>query len=126
MFSHLKTFVFGTSTALLALVMPFVASAQARGEGCLANFDSFGQIAQFLRCFINNSIIPILFGIAVIGFFFGVIRFVIGGRQDETKRQQGRTYMLWSILAIFVMVAVWGILQVLTGTFGFSFGIPQF
>ncbi len=48
-------------------------------------------------------LVPILVGIAFIVFFWGLSKFILNsGKPEEIKN--GRTYMLWGILALFVLM----------------------
>ncbi len=61
--------------------------------------------------------VPILLGLAVLTFFWGLVKF-INQAGDEKAVEEGRSLMVWGMIAIFVMVALWGILgwiQHLTG-----------
>jgi hypothetical protein len=86
--------------------------------------DSVGNILDFLTCLIISSIVPLLFAIATVGFIWGVMQMVINP-DDAEKRKQGKQYMIWGILAIFVMVSIWGLVQIITNTFGIQTLIPQ-
>ncbi|MBI2023940.1 hypothetical protein HYT00_00890 [Candidatus Giovannonibacteria bacterium] len=61
-----------------------------------------------------NKIIPLLFFIATIIFLWGVILYILSGG-DEEKRKEGRQYIVYGLVGLFVMVAVWGIVNVLIG-----------
>ena len=39
---------------------------------------------------------------------------------DEEKKGVAKEKMIYGIIALFVMVSVWGIVNVLSGTFGFT------
>ena len=54
--------------------------------------------------------------LATVIFLWGVIQYITAGGEEE-KIKSGRTYMLWGIIALFVMVAVWGLVGVITATF---------
>lgn len=109
----------------LLLVFPHAVSANQSGGGCINSFNTFGDIFIYITCIINSAIIPLIISLAIAMFMFGIVKFIANG-DDETKRKEGRQFMLWGIIGLFVMLAIWGILQVLTSTFGFSFGVPQF
>jgi hypothetical protein len=75
---------------------------------------------------ILGYIVPILIALAVIYFLFGVLKYVISGGDPE-KRAEGRNIMIWGIIAIFVMVSVWGLvrfLQNLTGVDTSNSSVP--
>lgn len=63
------------------------------------------------------NVVPLLIGIAVIVFLIGVIRYVTVGREEEEKRASARNMMIYGIIGIFVMVSVWGLVNILGGTF---------
>jgi len=52
-------------------------------------------------------------------FFWGIAIFIYNV-DDDKKRGEGKDWMVWSIVALFVMITVWGILGFLTGTFNIS------
>lgn len=66
---------------------------------------------------IINPLIPVLIGIAMIVFFWGVIQYVLNAESEE-KRSTGRQHMLWGIIGLFIMVSVWGIIYLLQDFFG--------
>lgn len=53
---------------------------------------------------------PIVVGIALLGFFWGLVSYIFAAG-DEGKRGEARQYMIWGIVALFVMVAVWGLVR---------------
>lgn len=69
-----------------------------------------------------SAIIPILMGLATIAFLWGVIGYIFAG-DDEEKRKTFKAYIYWSIIGLFAMVAVWGLVRVLVLTFGLG-GLP--
>ena len=73
---------------------------------------------------IINAVIPLLIAVAVVLFLYGVVKFITSGG-DEEKRKEARNFMLYGIIGLFVMVSVWGLVNILTGTFGLSPNIPK-
>jgi len=97
----------------LAMAMsPFIALAQD------ANVTSFVKIIGFIHAFIN-TVMPIIISLAVLYFVWNVFLFV-GAGDDEEKRKAARGKMIFGIIAIFVMVSVWGLVNILVNTFGLS------
>lgn len=60
-------------------------------------------------------VVPVLIGIAVILFLIGVIRYITAGEEPE-KRTAGRNMMIYGIIGLFVMISVWGLVNILGGT----------
>lgn len=88
--------------------------------------NTFPDWLNYFTCEIGQSIIPFLFSLAVVMFVWGTIKFFIIDVDEEAKREQGRQFMLWGIIALAVMVSVWGLVGVLTKTFGIDGSlIPQ-
>lgn len=50
--------------------------------------------------------LPLVVAIALLVFFWGIVQFIAGG---EAKRDEGKKHMIWGIVGLFVMVAVWGL-----------------
>jgi len=105
--------VIGASAALV----PFAALAQ--GMGATPNLTYFQELILQMQGLVS-ILGPLLVGVAVVLFFWGVIRYVTAG-EDPEKRKAGRDLMIWGVVAIFVIVSFWGlviILQELTGISG--------
>ncbi len=69
---------------------------------------------------IINTIIPIVFGLILLFFFWGLAKYVFNAG-DEDARKAGRGMMIWGIVALFVAASVWG----LTGFIGKAVGIEN-
>src|SRR3989338_3493022 len=65
---------------------------------------------------IFNSIIPLLMVAATVFFLWGVLQFVTSGG-DEDKRKEGRDHIIYGLIGLFIMVAVWGLVGAIQGTF---------
>lgn len=78
-----------------------------------SNLNFCTVVSYFLG--IMEAIIPILFSIAVIVFVWGVFRYVIAEGEDK---QVGKNVMIYGIVGLFVMVSVWGLVNVVYNTFG--------
>lgn len=99
--------LFGTLTFVPALVL---AQSNLSAQGGLASFLSWLQSLMAM-------VVPILIGLAVIVFLFGVLRFIFSA-SDPEKRKEGRSYMIWAIIGIVVMVSVWGLVIFVQNSFG--------
>ena len=72
---------------------------------------------HYVTCTISVSVIPLIFAVATLMFVWGVVQYVIN-TEDEAKKSKGRQFMIWGIIALAVMVSVWGLVSILGGTFG--------
>jgi len=88
----------------------------------------FGDLLNYITCIISGSVIPLVFALATVTFIWGVVQYVINN-DDEAKKAKGKTFMIWGVVALAVMVSVWGLVSILGNTFGITKGstviIPQ-
>lgn len=98
----MRTFARSTFLAAATLALPFVASAQ-NIQGVI---NTVGTII--------NLLVVLLIGIAIIVFFIGLIRYIFKAGEDKHK---GLVTMLYGIIAIFVMVSIWGLVRLVGNTF---------
>ena len=106
----------------LLLALPLVSFAQGRGDtrdtevapaaaetGIEGAVENIGGIV--------NSLIPLLLTIAVVIFLWGLLKYLfkIGGEEGS---KGGLQIMLWGVVAIFVMVSIWGLVSLLQTTLG--------
>jgi hypothetical protein len=66
-----------------------------------------------------NPLIGFLFAAALALFTWGIVQFLTNAENEEA-RATGKRHMLWGIIGMFIMVSVFGILRVVTSTFGVS------
>src|SRR3989344_8328553 len=64
---------------------------------------------------ILNKILPIIIAIAVIYFVYNALMYMIAA--DEERKGEAKSKMIYGIVALFVMVSVWGLVNILKGTF---------
>ena len=63
-----------------------------------------------------SLVTPIVVALALLYFFWGLAKFILstgGGKEQE----EAKGIMLWGIIALFVMVSIWGIIRVVSATF---------
>ncbi len=93
-----------TYIASAALFLPTVALAQS--------------IQSVFLLFSNllNALIGMLITAAIVVFFWGLIKYLLhdGSSEDAHK---GVYQMIWGVVAIFVMVSIWGLIALLQRTF---------
>ena len=86
--------------------------------------DTLANIINFFSCIIIKTIVPLLFSLAIAGFIWGIIQYLINPESEE-KKKKAREYIVWGIIGLFVMVSMWGLVGVLSNTFGVKTLIPQ-
>jgi uncharacterized membrane protein len=53
-------------------------------------------------------LIPIVAALALLYFFWGLGKFILNAG-DEEKRKEGKSIMIWGIVALFIITSVWGL-----------------
>lgn len=92
-------------------------------SSCPSSITDVATLFRWGTCMISNSIIPLLFAVALIAFLYGVIRYFMNAN-DSTKRAEGSQFMIWGIVALFVMLSVWGLVGILSNTFNLNNSQP--
>lgn len=81
-------------------------------------------IINWASCLLIKTIVPFLFSLATVAFIWGIIQFYLNPDNEE-KRKKGKSFIIGGLIALFVMLSMWGLVAVLTGTFELSNTIPQ-
>ena len=97
--------------AILAFA-PVLASAQQ-----LSNIETF--VSSIGR--VVGLALPIVVAIALLAFFWGLVKFIFAQGNEESKAD-AKKIMLWGLIALFVMVAVWGLVRFIGDALGISQG----
>ena len=104
--------IIATFTALLSFL---VSSPLAHGQ---VDIVPGTGVVGFLGVIEGNIIliISLLFVVATAVFLWGIVTYLTAAG-DENKLSTGKTYILWGIVALFVMLVVWGLVELLITTF---------
>lgn len=74
---------------------------------------------------LSRTIVYLIMALATVYFLWGLVGY-IKSSGDVSAREESRKYIIYGLLGLFVMTGVWGLVEILTNTFGFSgIGIPQ-
>ncbi|OGZ43606.1 MAG: hypothetical protein A3C84_00450 [Candidatus Ryanbacteria bacterium RIFCSPHIGHO2_02_FULL_48_12] len=97
------------------LLAPLAALAQGEFN------DFIGRVTDGL-----NVIIVFLFLVATVMLLFGIVKYVAAG-DDEDKVEEGRNLIIYGIIGLAVMVALWAFVNVAIDFFfaGRDFHIPD-
>lgn len=95
------------ATLTVASALPIIAFAQTVDT-------IFSKIITLI-----NYLTIIVVALSVLAFFWGLFKFITRAGEDK---EEGRHIMIWGILALFVMLSVWGLVGVVGNTFGIQQG----
>ena len=121
-----KLISLGLMGSLVLMFAVFLAPSFVGAQGTTPPVPICDQVAQGnvfagLICKIGNilnSIIPILITLAVIYFIWGVIHYAIA--RDEDAKTEGRGAMIWGLIALMVIVSVWGLVNFMKDFIGIN------
>ena len=100
-----KNIIISTITLLILPAIIFAAPLDGV-KGLITAFGSF-----------INLFIRIILGLALIYFFWGIAQFVLNAG-DPKKLAEGKTKMVWGIVALFVFLSIFGIIYFIGNTLG--------
>ena len=75
-----------------------------------------GLLCKFQE--ILNAILPVLIALGIVYFVWGVVSYVIN--DDAEAKKKGRDRIIFGIIGLAVIVGVWGLVKILTNTFGLN------
>jgi hypothetical protein len=94
--------------------LPFMAFAQ--NVNYIANLLSSAK-------YLLDQLVVLLISLAVVWFIWNVIRYTMSS--DEDKKSLAKSQMIWGVIAIAVIVSIWGLVAILQGIFGVNSTGPQ-
>ena len=81
------------------------------------NFAQFvGSGSTGIIGILNTVVAPVIFALAFLVFVWGVVTYFYIHGEEDTKRAEGRQFMLWGILGIVLLFVVWGLVNLLLST----------
>lgn len=113
----MKQFLSTSTIALGILVLPVATFAQSLADGN----GQAGDVGNFLGNvlgFIDQVLIPVILGLAFLMFVWGVFKFFILGGSDEEQQTKGRSLMIYAVAGFVLILAFYGIVNVLTDGIG--------
>jgi membrane protease YdiL (CAAX protease family) len=103
----------------LAQAQATINIGQTANQGQVNGNALFGLLA--IAQGLVSRLVPFAVGLAVLAFFWFLIEFIWKGRDDAEAKKRSLSGMGYAVLALFVMVSIWGIV----GFLGSMFGIGQ-
>ena len=77
----------------------------------LAHSSNLADVANFVIGYVN-LIIPVLTAIALALFLYAGVRYIFKA-QDAGGKGPEREALIWGIVALFVLVSVWGLVRIM-------------
>ena len=108
------------SLILAAFLVPVFVHAQA-ATGISACSDLIrGGLSGVVSCLIGfmNTAIGLIISAAVLYVIWGAFNMI----RSEEKREEGKQTIMYDIIGIFVMVSIWGLVNILNRTFNLQQG----
>jgi hypothetical protein len=94
--------------------VPFIAAAQESGPQLSYFRALLGSVADLV-----NAAIPLMIGIALVIFFWGLIQYIRNpGGGEGHGGGDGKKIMIAGLVGLFIMVSVWGIIRLAQSVFG--------
>ncbi|MDQ5962768.1 MAG: hypothetical protein QG653_575 [Patescibacteria group bacterium] len=83
------------------------------------SFDSLGGLINNFTTNVVKALGYLAMSAAVVAFFFGMVQFIWASREGkEEEMTKGKRFMVWALIALFVMFSVWGIIKFVQQTIG--------
>ncbi len=102
--------VIAYASLALIIVVPVIALAQTSGD-----------IPSFIEKLVGivNKIIQLLIAVATLVFIYGIIKYIAAGGDPE-KTKTARSYIVFSIIGLALILGIWGVATFLTEGLGFK------
>lgn len=108
-----------TALAFAFVLIPAFALAQTNDTSSFNLINVRNSIAN-ISAFINQVLIPAIFTLAFLFFVWGVFKAFILKGHDEESREQGKKFILWSVLGLVAMLCVWGVVNLIASSLGWQ------
>lgn len=71
------------------------------------------DLKQLIQAFggLITTLTAIIAAVALLVFFWGLAKFIFKLGSSEKAVEEGRNIMVWGLIALFVMLSVWGIIN---------------
>lgn len=89
----------------LAPLSAFAQTTITNVEGIFTKFTTLG-----------NAFVTILISLSVIWIIVNIFRYLIAGSEDDRKK--GGMSILYGVIALFVILSIWGLVAILKNSFG--------
>jgi hypothetical protein len=101
----------------VAFVLPFAPFVAFGAAVDLGYFTTFLTALQG----IINTLVPLVIALGLLFFIWGLVQFIFASG-DEAAKDEGKRKMIWGVVALFVIVSVWGLVALLNQLTGVAAG----
>ena len=84
---------------------------------------NFGELVTLIINSILKPFVTLIFGLSFAAFLWGMYKYISSA--NEGGKEEARNTIVYGLIGLFVMVSVWGLVRILTGTFDINFVVPQ-
>lgn len=102
------------SAVLLGVLTPLITFAQQKKDLKYV----IGLVVEYLKYGIY-----LILALAVVMFVWNVYKYLIAG-SDEANRTEAGHYIMWSLIGFFVILSIWGLVNILVNTAALDNNMP--
>jgi hypothetical protein len=86
--------------------------------------DNISGILKWASCILGKQVLPVLITLGVVGFIYGIIKFYLYPG-NEKEKEKGKEFITKGLIALFIMVSFWGIINIFISTFDLNNTLPS-
>lgn len=86
--------------------------------------NTFGDVITRFKEYLINPAIVLIFAAGFFFFVFGLVEF-LWKLSSGADTKEGKQHMIWGIVGMVIMASVYGILALVTSTFGIDYQNPD-
>ncbi len=116
------TFNIGGGVGVSSYGSPYSSYGNSSGSGAQCSSNSL-TLCSLINNIIGylNQILFLMIGLAVVVFVYYVFKYFIQPNED---RKQAGQYVMYSVIGFFVILSMWGLVNILQNTFGLGYSSP--
>lgn len=103
----MKKYIISSGVLAMLPAIAFAALDTTRG---------IGKVVKLASDLIS-TLVPVVISLAVLFFLYGLAKYIWNVGDEKEK---GKDMMIWGIIGLFVMVSIWGLVNLLGETFGLN------
>lgn len=116
----MKKFISGSIATVATTLSPLVAFAQGLQQGgTQIDQTPWNNLIDRIDS-ILGTIVPILIAGGFVYFVFGLIQYITA--KEDDKKKESRSIIIQGIVIMFVILAIWGIVELLASATGIQVG----